>query len=58
MKLYLTISEYDNRNGIAINTEFEDGTPHGEVVEKILDAVSVLYGYDIKEDYGYSSSNT
>ena len=58
MRLSFYISEHDDRNSVAINTEFEDGTPHGEVVEKLLDAVSVLYGYDIKEDYGYSSDNS
>lgn len=58
MRLSLYISENDDRNSVAINTEFEDGATHNEIVEKLLDAVSVLYGYDIKEDYGYSSSNS
>ena len=58
MRLSFYISEYSEKNSVAINTEFEDGTSHCEIVEKLLEAVSVLYGYNIKEEYAHSSSDS
>ena len=57
MRLTFYLDEYQ-KNNVSVSYEFEDGAPHQEVVEKVLDAMNVLYGYNVKEHYAESLDNS
>jgi len=56
MRLTFYLDEYETNN-VSVTYHFEDGTCHQDIVEKVLDTMSTLYGFDIKGHYAESLNN-